>query len=111
MLYAEHCASCHGDAGRGDGPAAASLRRPPTDLTRYAEANGGVFPAEQMRTVVDGRGVGAHGSVEMPVWGSVFKTTAGSEAAARSRIDAILIYVRSLQQRRGDEPAVGRARS
>ncbi|MDF1701870.1 MAG: c-type cytochrome, partial [Planctomycetota bacterium] len=31
-LYARHCASCHGAAGRGDGPAAAFLDTPPTDL-------------------------------------------------------------------------------
>lgn len=32
-LYAEHCAACHGAAGRGDGPAAAGLKVPPADLT------------------------------------------------------------------------------
>ncbi len=32
-LYPEHCASCHGAEGRGDGPAAAGLRIPPADLT------------------------------------------------------------------------------
>ena len=53
--------------------------------------------------VGDGRGVGAHGSVEMPVWGSVFKAAAGSESAARSRIEAIVAYLRSLQERPGDD--------
>ena len=32
-LYAKHCAACHGDAGHGDGPAAAELNPPPADLT------------------------------------------------------------------------------
>lgn len=32
-LFAERCASCHGAAGRGDGPAAAGLDPPPADLT------------------------------------------------------------------------------
>lgn len=31
-LYRVHCASCHGDRGRGDGPAAAGLDPPPPDL-------------------------------------------------------------------------------
>ncbi len=31
-LYARHCAVCHGAEGRGDGPAAAYLDAPPTDL-------------------------------------------------------------------------------
>lgn len=101
-LYLDHCAGCHGASGRGDGPAASSMRRTPTDLTGYAHANGGVFPAERLRSVIDGRGVGSHGSVDMPVWGSVFKSVAGSEAAARDRIDAIVAYLRSLQARPGD---------
>lgn len=33
MLYAEHCVACHGPGGRGDGPLAASLPRPPADLS------------------------------------------------------------------------------
>lgn len=31
-LYAASCASCHGDAGRGDGPVAVTLTRKPSDL-------------------------------------------------------------------------------
>jgi mono/diheme cytochrome c family protein len=32
-LYAQHCASCHGESGRGDGPEAANLLDDPGDLT------------------------------------------------------------------------------
>ena len=32
-LYRAHCATCHGPAGRGDGPGGAGLPRPPADLT------------------------------------------------------------------------------
>ena len=32
-LYQPHCGACHGAAGRGDGPLAASLSVPPADLT------------------------------------------------------------------------------
>jgi putative copper export protein/mono/diheme cytochrome c family protein len=32
-LFAQHCASCHGPQGRGDGPAAKDLTPPPADLT------------------------------------------------------------------------------
>jgi mono/diheme cytochrome c family protein len=105
-LYLTHCASCHGPSGRGDGPAADSMRRRPTDLTQFARANGGVFPSERTRNIIDGRGVGAHGSVEMPVWGAVFKATGpnGGEAAARDRIDAIVAYLEAIQERQGIEP-------
>ena len=32
-VFAANCATCHGDAGRGDGPAATGLEPPPADLT------------------------------------------------------------------------------
>jgi copper transport protein len=32
-LYVQHCATCHGDDGRGDGLLAGQLQRPPADLT------------------------------------------------------------------------------
>jgi len=32
-LFAQHCASCHGPQGQGDGPAAKDLTPPPPDLT------------------------------------------------------------------------------
>lgn len=33
-LYAKTCAACHGDAGKGDGPAAAAFDPKPGDLTK-----------------------------------------------------------------------------
>lgn len=38
-LYAEQCAACHGPAGHGDGPAAASLDPPPIAFTDAARAS------------------------------------------------------------------------
>jgi mono/diheme cytochrome c family protein len=35
-LFAANCSTCHGPAGRGDGPAGAGLSPPPRDLTRIA---------------------------------------------------------------------------
>jgi high-affinity iron transporter len=35
-LYATRCAFCHGPAGKGDGPAGAALKPPPTDFTSAA---------------------------------------------------------------------------
>jgi len=46
QLFADHCASCHGAEGRGDGPAAANLRPPPADLTAehiYSHSDGDLF--------------------------------------------------------------------
>ena len=32
-VFAANCATCHGETGRGDGPAATGLEPPPADLT------------------------------------------------------------------------------
>jgi high-affinity iron transporter len=37
QIYRENCAGCHGDAGAGNGPLAATLDPPPADLTTWAE--------------------------------------------------------------------------
>ena len=45
-LFAQHCASCHGAEGRGDGPAAPALADPPADLTAghlWAHDDGELF--------------------------------------------------------------------
>jgi hypothetical protein len=39
----------------GDGPLASFLKRPPTDLTALAKAHGGVFPADLVARIRDGR--------------------------------------------------------
>ena len=96
-LFRTYCATCHGAAGRGDGAMAGQLRRMPPDLTTFATRNGGVFPAERVRQVIDGTGIAAHGDREMPVWGAVFKRSGNSDVTAR--IEAIVRYLQGLQQR------------
>ncbi|HWE35603.1 MAG TPA: cytochrome c [Isosphaeraceae bacterium] len=50
-VFLDRCASCHGNAGRGDGPIAASLAGPkPRDLTRTPWKHGETV--EQVRRVV-----------------------------------------------------------
>ncbi len=36
VLFQKHCASCHGDKGKGDGPAEHFNNEPATDLTDHA---------------------------------------------------------------------------
>jgi mono/diheme cytochrome c family protein len=100
-LFNNHCASCHGSTGVGNGPLATAMRRTPPDITALALLNGGIFPAERIRRIVDGRAVEAHGDREMPVWGDVFKmsTAAPGDDAASARIAAILKYLASIQRR------------
>jgi mono/diheme cytochrome c family protein len=98
QLFRTHCASCHGTTGRGDGPLAAQLRRPPPDLTQFTRRNGGIFPSERVFRIVDGRDVPSHGDREMPVWGDVFKL-GSSGSAVKDRIDAIVRYLAGIQER------------
>jgi len=101
-LFATHCASCHGKAARGDGPVADALRVRPADLTQLAKRNGGVFPSAETHRIIDGRGVGAHGNPDMPVWGNVFKSAANAtDKDVAARIDAIVKYLESIQERAG----------
>ena len=102
-VYLRHCASCHGDLGTGDGPVAASLRRPPTDLTRIAQRAGGSFDERRVMQVIDGRAlVAEHGTRSMPVWGVVFEEElegepyAGYTSLLRSR--NLTDYLRSIQR-------------
>jgi mono/diheme cytochrome c family protein len=95
--YEATCAACHGQNGKGDGPVSVELRTKPSDLTLIAERNGGVFPADVLYRIIDGRRtIRAHGTFEMPVWGPVF-LRAGSEDDVRNRILAIIAYLKSIQ--------------
>lgn len=52
-IFLQNCASCHGADGRGDGPMAAGLPRPPADLTRL-RAEGEPFPTVHVMSYIDG---------------------------------------------------------
>jgi copper transport protein len=81
-LFVQNCASCHGAGARGDGPAAASLRRPPADLT-----TGHAIPHsddDYLYWITNGIA-----GTDMPAFGG--KLDEGS-------IRDVITYVRSLQQ-------------
>ena len=101
-LYRTYCASCHGVDGHGDGPVAPSLKVEVPDLTRIARRQGGRFPAEQLRKIIDGRTtVPPHGTRTMPVWGQAFSAAGGGDsrsAAQASRlVDLLVQYLQSIQ--------------
>ncbi len=103
QLYGEFCATCHGLKGHGDGPVAASAGEPVPDLTLLARRHRGIFPAEAVHRIVDGRSVPrAHGTVEMPVWGREFFGFEPDDASHRRRvaelIDRLVEYLRTIQQ-------------
>ena len=105
--YDAKCASCHGTAGKADGPVARYLTKKPTDLTTLAKANNDVFPVARMYDIIAGSAeVPAHGTRTMPVWGRAFRIQAGEhfvdvpydeEAYVRGRILALIEYIYRLQ--------------
>jgi len=105
--YDSACAACHGKLGRGDGPYGGVVNTPIPDLTTLAKRNNGVFPFQWVYELVDGRQtVKAHGTKDMPIWGSRYLVIAGEhyfdapydqEAVVRTRILALTEYVNRLQ--------------
>lgn len=101
-LYKTYCASCHGVSGRGTGAIAVFLRVAPADLTQIAKRNKGVFSAEQVYRIIDGRQtVKTHGGSQMPVWGDAFaKSKGGADAkAVDEKIRALVVYLESIQEK------------
>lgn len=102
-LYERLCASCHGVAGKGDGPIAPLIRIGVPDLTRIAVRDGGEFPTEDVRRTIDGRFERrGHGPRDMPVWGwqlydASSKDEAGERARTDSMIDRLVEHLRSIQ--------------
>jgi len=99
-LYHRYCAVCHGNDGKGNGPAAAALKATPTDLTQLSKNNGGKFPVGAVRQLLGGgSSTPAHGSEEMPIWGPVFRAMNPDQAIAKLRVDNLLRYLESIQQK------------
>lgn len=108
--FQRSCASCHGSSAKGDGPLVPYLRRSPPDLTQLARSNQGVFPFQRLYDVIEGGKLPAHGSRDMPVWGTQYKMEDAEyhsdstlpydpEALARSRILGLLEYLNRIQAR------------
>lgn len=111
--FLRSCASCHGVSGKGDGPVATSLVKPPADLTKLTEKNNGVFPISRIYGMIDGRiQTLVHGTREMPVWGDVymqglvdrtspnFTSKEMAEAFVRARILMLVEYISTLQEKK-----------
>ena len=100
QTYREYCASCHGEDGRGMGPAASALKTPPSDLTTLAKRHAGKFPEDYVAEILRiGKPIQAHGSSDMPVWGPIFNARDNfNEFAVRQRIKNLCAYLATLQE-------------
>jgi mono/diheme cytochrome c family protein len=84
-FYVTYCSSCHGDSGKGDGPAAASLPVRPANHT-----DGSVMNKLSDKTLFDiiSKGGPAGGKSNfMPAWGGALK---------ENQIQDIVAYLRSI---------------
>jgi mono/diheme cytochrome c family protein len=109
--YENFCAACHGKDARGNGPVAVELKTVPPSLRKFAARRGGVFDANEIVKIIDGRDMPrAHGTPEMPIWGSLFRFVAelsgilqsdieDSEKDAQNHIKAIAKYLETIQEK------------
>jgi mono/diheme cytochrome c family protein len=99
-LFDHYCSICHGRDGKGGGSATALLKAPPPDLTTISRRNGGLFPRATVQALISGelesRGT-AHGTKEMPLWGSVFKGLDPSDTRNAIRLANIVRFLDSIQ--------------
>lgn len=98
-MYQEYCASCHGQDGKGKGPASAALKIPATNLTTMSAQHGGEFPSLYiMNTLGLQRGsTPAHGTSDMPVWGDVFRVSGAQDQMTFLRLHNLTSYLESIQ--------------
>ena len=84
-LYLTYCSSCHGDKGKGDGPAASSLPVKPADHTNGAVMN--QLPDKFLIDIISKGGSAVGKSALMPAWGSQLKD---------KQLRDLVAYIRSI---------------
>ena len=70
--FAAYCSGCHGAGGRGDGPMATTLGKPPADLTRLAGKDGKIDMARTMSKIYGASA--SHRGDLMPEFGPLLET-------------------------------------
>ena len=84
-LYGQFCASCHGQSGKGDGPAAAALNPKPRDHTDKETMS--KLSDDDLLKVIKNGGASVGKSPLMPAWGASLKD---------DQIKDVIAYVRTL---------------
>lgn len=103
-LFKENCVSCHGTAGRGDGPASAGLSTQPADLTRIADRRDGVWPALEIMSILDGYARNTLPREDMPVFEGFldnemteFDTGNGVSTLVPTKLIEVVNYLETIQ--------------
>jgi putative copper resistance protein D len=89
-LYRQHCASCHGARGYGDGPVAAALPVPPPDLTQHVEHHRPGDLLWWLKTGIAGTPMPGFGARigDAGLWDVLNYLRAQADAAAASEMDS-----------------------
>ena len=96
-MFDSYCAVCHGTDGTGNGPAAKALTKTPADLTKISTRNGGSFPDVRVHRYIEGVDeVAAHGTRDMPMWGTLFRSL--NSDTDQLRIAALTDYLKTMQK-------------
>ena len=97
-LFRFYCSNCHGQDAKGR-PATSAMRTASPNLTILSANHGGIFPRDAVRDViVHGAGKGnAHGTTDMPVWGTIFRAFEPNDAMVEVRVDNLVRYIELLQ--------------
>lgn len=97
--FLKYCASCHGKDAKGHGPAAFVLRTAPPDLTTLSKRHENKYPKGYVSAVlIFGKSFASHGSEDMPIWGSRFKTLDPvHDPTGQQHVDDLVAFLASLQ--------------
>ena len=101
QMFKDYCAACHGADGRGDGPAVVFLKTPPPNLRMMAQRNHGKYPALLVNVILTlgPDSTQAHGVLDMPTWGPLFRSLDGSrEEMVFERIYNLGKFIESIQE-------------
>ena len=82
-IYKTNCVACHGDTGKGDGPASGAMKPPPRDHTEYAYMS--TLTDKQVADVIK-MGGAIKGRPLMP----------SHPAIGGADMDALVAYIRTL---------------
>ncbi|MBI4523858.1 MAG: cytochrome c [Deltaproteobacteria bacterium] len=89
-IYLTYCSGCHGESGKGDGPAAKSLPVKPANHTDVAVMN--QLSDKFLFDIISKGGSAVGKSAAMPAWGSQLK---------EKQIREVVAYLRTLSSSGG----------
>ena len=102
--YQQYCAVCHGVFADGKGLVVPVLKQTPANLRQLGQRYGTPLPTQKLIRTIDGTDpILAHGTREMPIWGTrLYEQSPNPMPDSRQRgaLLSILDYLESIQEKR-----------